>query len=157
MYKAYVLTSRVLSPVFKVGLSVVSKITSWPRVRVLVVNEDRQVLLMRGVLQQKYWSLPGGGVRRNETLASAAARELKEETGLVVSESALKYLGIYTRPEVDIPFVAPVFLVRVKRSALPRKPVSPHEVLEVAWFDLHDLPSNVSMLTQAVISKEMKR
>src|SRR5690242_6030497 len=46
--------------------------------RVMVVAGDR-FLLVR-VHGGPYWLLPGGGVRRNESLAEAAQREVYEET-----------------------------------------------------------------------------
>ena len=58
--------------------------------RVLVVDADDRVLLLRGGdparPQRIVWHTPGGGVEPGETLESAAARELAEEVGLAVDE-----------------------------------------------------------------------
>ncbi|WP_110929564.1 NUDIX domain-containing protein [Bacillus massiliglaciei] len=45
------------------------------------------------------WALPGGFVMPNETAGAAAARELKEETG--VSGFLLKHFGVYDQPGRD--------------------------------------------------------
>ena len=51
------------------------------KVRATVICvQDRHVLLVRK--SRCRWTLPGGKVERNETVAAAAVRELQEETGL---------------------------------------------------------------------------
>lgn len=49
-----------------------------------VVFKDNSVLLVRRAKAPKKneWSLPGGAQERGETVADAAARELREETGI---------------------------------------------------------------------------
>ncbi len=61
-------------------------------VRVLVIDGD-QILLVRGHGQNQ-WHLPGGAVERNETLAEAAQREVREEAGCNVEIERL--LGMYS-------------------------------------------------------------
>jgi 8-oxo-dGTP pyrophosphatase MutT (NUDIX family) len=59
--------------------------------RVLVVDEDGALLLLRGTDPARpeagsWWFTPGGGLDDGETVEAAARRELREETGLAVTE-----------------------------------------------------------------------
>jgi len=57
--------------------------------RVLLIDAQGRVLLFRGSDPARpgvyYWFTVGGGLNPGETTADAAIRELREETGLVVS------------------------------------------------------------------------
>lgn len=47
------------------------------------------------------WALPGGMVEDDETSLSAAARELREETGLDLPITWLRRIGVYDTPRRD--------------------------------------------------------
>ena len=59
-----------------------------------IVESDGRLLLVRHQRPGRYdfWVAPGGGVKGDESLEAAAAREVREETGLVVRVSKLLYI-----------------------------------------------------------------
>lgn len=54
----------------------------------IIFNEKQEVLLFRHTYRQQSWSLPGGYMKSGEHPAEAIEREIKEESGLVVSVDA---------------------------------------------------------------------
>src|ERR1035438_9542189 len=79
------------------------------RSRVIISCGD-QILLIRNWLGPGDYTLPGGGIRKNEEPGDGAVRELKEETGLdietkslvlikqkfLASEKGLRYMCYYS-------------------------------------------------------------
>jgi 8-oxo-dGTP pyrophosphatase MutT (NUDIX family) len=61
--------------------------------RVLVLDPAGRVLLLQGfdpaVPERRFWFTIGGGADPGETLVQAAARELREESGIVADPAAL--------------------------------------------------------------------
>ena len=56
----------------------------------VVLRDDRVLLIKRGKPQRMGdWSLPGGMQEIGETVFEAAAREVREETGVTISDIAL--------------------------------------------------------------------
>jgi len=61
--------------------------------RVLLIDDRDRILLFAdtdpGIPGSRWWMTPGGGIDPGETDLAGAARELAEETGLVVAEEQL--------------------------------------------------------------------
>ena len=107
-------------------------------VNVAVIHEGKILLTKREDFET--WCLPSGGVEEGESLAQAALRETKEETGLDVELTRL--VGSYTR------------LVSWSRGYIvlfAAKPVGGEikcqegETIAVEWFAFDELPSPLSL------------
>ena len=110
-------------------------------VQVILVREG-QVLLVRHSYRPG-WFLPGGGIKRRETVEAAARREVREETGAEAHE--LRLLGVYDSfGERKSDHIA-VFVS--ERFDL----VGGHdeEIAEVGFFPFEGLPEGVSPGTRA--------
>lgn len=119
-------------------------------VRGLAVDPKGLVCLVRHTYRDG-WFLPGGGVKPRETLSEAAARELREETGIVVAEAPRSVLGVYSSRHGHRSDHIVVFVVtdwRVEESASP-------EIAEVAFFSPDELPPGTTPGTSRRISEWM--
>jgi 8-oxo-dGTP diphosphatase len=85
------------------------------------------------------WALPGGHVNTRESSLAAAARELKEETGIKVSTADLRQVGAYDDPDRD----PRGRYVSVAYTTTLTEPL-PHEAKDDAvtarWWPLNALP-----------------
>jgi len=102
-----------------------------------IENDQGSLLLVRQVAGQKLWTLPGGKVRRNESLERALRREVREETGLSVR--AAYYLQMYDRPKRGA--ITILFRVSVQRRTV-RMHFPAEEIADLGFFDR--LPTNAT-------------
>lgn len=105
----------------------------------------RGALLLMRRSDNGLWGLPGGYVERGESVAEAAAREVREETGAHVHVGRL--LGVYSDPAVQViayPDGERVQAVNLcfEASLLAEGAAStPEESLETGYFPPGALPS----------------
>ncbi|MGH7030939.1 MAG: NUDIX domain-containing protein [Stellaceae bacterium] len=107
---------------------------SAPRTSCGVIVGDGERILLGHATRSPRWDIPKGEAEPGEGFAEAAARELKEETGLAVPLSALTALGVhpYLRGKdlalfawAPLPLPDPQILVCTSHFALPNGALLP--------------------------------
>jgi ADP-ribose pyrophosphatase YjhB (NUDIX family) len=117
---------RTLTPNYTVGA-------------VLLVRDHDGALLLLRQPRSTGWSLPGGLVERGEAPAEAAARELAEETGLVIDSAELVPASPNARISARAQQVDMVFTATIDDAA-PALTLDPVEVREAGWYPADALP-----------------
>jgi 8-oxo-dGTP diphosphatase len=111
-----------------------------PRLTVdAIIEIDGGIVLVRRRYPPLGWALPGGFVDLGETVAAAARREAREETGLDVELTAL--LGVYSDPQRDPRGFHTVSAVFVGRAT--GVPVAADDAAEARVFPLDGLPADI--------------
>lgn len=116
-----------------------------PRVGIgVLIFKDRFLLL--GKRLQKHgtssWAPPGGHLEFGETFEKCAIREVKEETGLEISNP--QYIGITNDIFVDDnKHYVSIFLLTKISSDKEIRNLEPEKVSSWEWFDIDRLPSNL--------------
>lgn len=122
-------------------------------VLVLLQRDDGLILLTEragGIYMSGAWAVPGGKVDAGEDVITAAAREVREETGIALTPTQLAFIGVthHLPPHRDSR-IGFGFLATAWRGD-PRN-VEPNKCSRLAWFALDDLPSPTMPYTAEVI------
>lgn len=115
-----------------------------------VLRHDGRILFVRHTYGDRAaWELPGGGLRRGEAPADAAAREAREELGVAASWTELATIRAAGRPKVTT--------LTLFAADLPARPtpltVDPGEIAETRWATRDDPPQPLAPLARFVVER----
>lgn len=114
----------------------------------IILAKDNEFLLIKrhnSDWASGCWNFPGGLVEENETLINAAAREAKEELGVIIATKDLELvhvLQVQANHQNTKDIIGFYFLAR-KWEGTPINN-EPHRHSAVGWFSSDKLPENTT-------------
>ncbi len=121
-------------------------------------QQDLQVLLIRRKYAPfaDYWAIPGGFVQMDESLKTAALRELEEETG--VRDVYIEQLYTFGQPERDprTRVITVAYLALVPATALPALQAG-DDAAEAQWWSMSDLPPHIAFDHAEILNYALTR
>lgn len=120
------------------------------------VNGKIEILLQRryntGYMDGKYDMACSGHLEKGESLSMALVREAKEEIDLDIKEENLKLVSVIHPYKEDY---INVFFITEKYEGTP-KIMEHNKCDDLKWFDLDDLPENITIRNKNVIKNIQK-
>ncbi len=116
-------------------------------VRAMLVKNDAVVLVKHSYIPG--WYFPGGGVEVGESVADAVQREVREETGSMLTAPPSLF-GIYRNAHADPRDHVAFFVCRDFEQVAPLR-LPNHEIIACDTFPVDGLPSGLSPGTGARI------
>jgi ADP-ribose pyrophosphatase YjhB (NUDIX family) len=108
----------------------------------VITDQEGRVLLLDHVLRPRSgWGLPGGFLDKGEQPENALRREIREETGLELRDICLNRVRTMER-HLELIFTA---------KAVGEASVSSREIKELRWFDVENMPPEMSLSQQFLI------
>jgi 8-oxo-dGTP diphosphatase len=112
-----------------------------PAVGTVIFNEDQVLLIMRNKPpKEAQWSIPGGAQDLGETLKEAAAREVKEETGIdienIILIDAVDYIKKDKKGKILYHYSLVDYMADYKGGTL----IAGDDALNAKWVPISELP-----------------
>ncbi|GHJ39835.1 NUDIX domain-containing protein [Streptomyces sp. TS71-3] len=110
----------------------------------VILRDGDRILLSRrgGAYGHGRWHMPSGKLDKGESLSAGAARELREETGIVTDPDRLRLVQVvHHRQDADIDRIGFFF----EATEWEGQPINrePEKCLALEWFSVHDLPDDI--------------
>ena len=125
----------------------------------ILMLDDQNRLLMMKRSDSGNWGVPGGAMELGETTEETARRELLEETGIKANE--LKLFGVFSGKELYYRYpngeeVYNVSIVYLAQDVQGSVNLFDGEHYDFQYFDLAQLPENISPPIQPILKKLME-
>lgn len=116
-------------------------------VAAVITNERGEILLLNHVLRPfSSWGIPGGFVEAGEQPETAIRREIREETGLELTNIEMFRVRTIKR-HVEIMFRA---------AATGDGEVKSREINALGWFGIGEMPDEMSRIQKSLIEEVLK-
>ena len=131
-------------------------------VKALIVQDNKLLLIKYENRKGVHYNLPGGGIRRGESIRKCLKREVYEETGCKVDVGPLLLVSEYD-PKKHKKYFGKIhkltlfFRCDLKNDYEPTLPPKPdRNQVDIEWFPLDALPENLYPLFHELIREAIE-
>ena len=117
---------------------------------VALYDETGRVLVVKAYYKH-YWSFPGGVVDEGETPRIAAARETKEETGVVIDVESIRFRMVVDRVSTIAQTYQFIFEHQVDSGAFAAVTLDAHEIEDFALVTREQIVAKDRYYSQSTI------
>jgi len=119
------------------------------KVRLILFNQGKILLLKQTKLNGGNYTLVGGNVELGETSKEALVRECKEEAGITILEGDLRLVHVLQKTSIKSQRLVLYFKAFRWEGELQRN--EPQKFKAAEWHDLHKLPKNLTGTIKRVL------
>lgn len=113
----------------------------------VLLEKDNKVLFLRRAgtsYYEGYLTFPSGHVEQGESLREAAARELREETGIQIGTTALRLVHVLDRPTDEAGGDTRLDFFYAVDGWIGEPVINePEKCTELVWVDKHNLTDDI--------------
>jgi ADP-ribose pyrophosphatase YjhB (NUDIX family) len=114
----------------------------------IITNEEGKVLLLNHLLRPSSgWGIPGGFLNSHEQAEAALKRELMEEAAVELHNIKVHRVRTFGR-HIEIDFIA---------TGVGEGKVSSREILDLGWFEIDEMPEEMSVDQHFLIRNALGR
>ena len=103
----------------------------------VVINNKNEILLIKEIIRNEYYKLPGGHIDDAEMISQALSREVFEETGVVVDFERIISIGHFYPHQFHKSNLYVLCLAKPKSLKIDVK--DKEEISEAIWLDLDEM------------------
>ncbi|HUY53428.1 MAG TPA: NUDIX hydrolase [Candidatus Dormibacteraeota bacterium] len=114
----------------------------------VIISDGKNILIVKNWLGPNKFTLPGGGLKKNENPKAGTAREIKEETGIIVDSNNLSLI----EPEKLVDeyghsYESIGYLLKINQS--PKIVRQKFEIADIKWVDIQEALEKYSLTAAA--------
>lgn len=126
-------------------------------VHLILTDDQGRVLLLQRAntgFADGFWAVPGGCLDDGETLPAGAAREAREELGIVIDPADLAFVHLCHHADADGQARIGVFFAATRWAGEPVN-AEPGKCAKIDWFNPADLPDDIVTYVRTGISAHL--